>query len=191
MWLASLSTGCMASSMWNHAIRVIDFPVCDGPTCRCATYLLILIEGVYSLFIQKAMLQEDANEQELRDVKEQLSRVNMENQNLTSKVKIQREQSELKVPPCWVFWLMSIASSHLSPVNTYCTVCVTKTISYSLYQWCVFVWGYIQLLLTRLVLNVLYRRFLARTAQVVMRLYTAATTHFIFLTVWVVVKQAE
>ena len=59
-----------------------------------------VIEGVYSSFVQKAMLQEDANEQELRDVKEQLSRVSMENQNLTAKVKIQREQSELKVPPC-------------------------------------------------------------------------------------------
>ena len=40
------------------------------------------------------MLQEDANEQELREVKEQLSRVGMENQNLTAKVKIQKEQSE-------------------------------------------------------------------------------------------------
>lgn len=40
------------------------------------------------------MLQEDANEQELREIKEQLSRVSLENQNLSSKVKNQKEQSE-------------------------------------------------------------------------------------------------
>ena len=41
------------------------------------------------------MLQEDANEQDLRDIKEHLSRTSLENQNLNSKVKIQKEQSEL------------------------------------------------------------------------------------------------
>ena len=41
------------------------------------------------------MLQEDANEQELREVKEQLSKMSLEHQNLSSKVKNQREQREL------------------------------------------------------------------------------------------------
>ena len=45
--------------------------------------------------MQKAMLAEDAGEQEMREIKEHLSRVSMENQNLSSKVKIQKEQSEL------------------------------------------------------------------------------------------------
>ena len=54
-----------------------------------------LIKGVYSLPMQKAMLAEDAGEQEMREIKEHLSRVSMENQNLSSKVKIQKEQSEL------------------------------------------------------------------------------------------------
>jgi hypothetical protein len=48
--------------------------------------------------MQKAMLQEDANEVEVREMKEQLSRVGRENQNLTSKVKIQKEQSKLLLP---------------------------------------------------------------------------------------------
>lgn len=63
--------------------------------CEC---YLCLIKGVYSLLVQKAMLQEDANELEVREVKEQLSRVSMENQNLSSKVKIQKEQSKLLFP---------------------------------------------------------------------------------------------
>ena len=50
------------------------------------------------MLVQKAMLQEDANELEVREVKEQLSRVSMENQNLSSKVKIQKEQSKLLFP---------------------------------------------------------------------------------------------
>ena len=53
------------------------------------------------MLVQKAMLQDDANEQELRELKEQLSTVSRENRNLSSKVKIQKEQSEFSLSTGW------------------------------------------------------------------------------------------
>ena len=77
------------------------------------------------MLVQKAMLQEDANELEVREVKEQLSRVSMENQNLSSKVKIQKEQSKLlfrlnpwPLPPSLKFMLLWMFYVHVAVDDT-------------------------------------------------------------------------
>ena len=48
----------------------------------------------FPVHLQKAMRLEDASEQEMRELKEQLSKVSLDNRSLSSKIFSQKEQSE-------------------------------------------------------------------------------------------------